>query len=749
MKRLAIWLAATVSALLVRAETYNNVVYSTEGDIVPGELTSQFQNAKDYADKNNIPLVVVWANPGCGFCGSFERLCLAKKAVTDWLKSRGYVAVFCLGQNTTDGSKAWTYTLSTAYPMCRVHWKKNKAGKTVDYKFVGRSGQMHTSVSYSKGLDVQFMETVDLLCGDYAGAAVTPVTPSESKDPVIPAQPENPVTPSADPNAKYKLTVTASGDGKVSGGGTYKVGKTAYLSASAKSGSVFSGWYLGSELLSQAKSFGYKTTAADVSIVGKFILKGEDAVEVDCPLASQYTKGVSIDPVTVTVRGNSLPSVSVSGLPSGLSYRNGAISGKPSRSGVYTTTVTGKTSGGAKVVKTYTIVVSAFGEYYVKAPCDSTVGTVSGQGVYAAGKTVTLRMSVKRGNVFTGWYDGPTLLSKDTSYKFKMPSGDLNLTPHFITAEEDLAAISLVFDDYSMEATTPLSKSAVCGVKQSWDIIPGGLSATKVSISGLPSGLKYNTSSGKIEGAATSARKSTVKVKVTTTGGNSKIYAIQLTVSALPTWTTGNFYGVCEYEKTYGRALLSISSAGKVSGKLCVAGSTQTFSATSLDSYENGVIALSPTLPYSYKSGNKTVKAVKTFNLSLSEDGELGRIFGNDSAGLDVSLLQSAWERKDLKVPQFASGSKAPVVTLSNGIKLKIGTKGAVKVGGKIGTTSVSGDAQLVSGYANGSLLQDAQTVLSISKSPFSKTYYGAVIDLDIDDRDHDGKLDTVVEDQK
>lgn len=726
MKRFAIGLAATISALLVSAETYNDVVYSTDGDIVPGELTSQFSKAKSYADKNNIPLIVVWANPGCGYCASLERQCLAKKTVKDWLKSRGYVAVFCLGQTTTDGSSAWSYTLTKAYPMCKVHWKKNTAGRAVDYKFVGRNGQMHTSVSYSKGLDVQFMDTVDLLCGDYAGAAVTPVTP----------------TPPAD--GKHKLTVTASGNGTVSGGGTYKAGKTAYLSASAKSGSVFSGWYSGSTLLSQAKSFAYKTTDADVSIVGKFILKGEDAVEVSCPLASQYTKGVSIDPVTVTVRGNSLPSVSVSGLPSGLSYRNGAISGKPSRSGVYTTTVTGKTSGGAKVVKTYTIVVSAFGEYYVKAPCDSTVGTVSGQGVYAAGKTVTLRMSVKKGNVFTGWYQGSTLLSQEAKYTFTMPSENLSLTPEFITAEEDLAAVSLVVDDFSLDASTVLEKSAICGVNLSWDLISGGLSATKVAFSNLPSGLKYNATTRKLEGAPTTAKRYATKVKVQTAGGNVKTFNVAFTVEPLPKWVPGNYYGGCTYGGKVGRAKLTVSSAGKVSGKLIAAGTTHSFSANALDSFENGVFTLKPTIPYSYKEGRKTVKAVKTLALKLTEDGDLGRIAGSDSNGLDLEVLQNVWERKDLKVPVFAGGNKVPVVEFSNGLKIKIGQRGAVKIGGKIGSVSVSGDSQLVAGYENGQLTGEAETVLSVSKSSLPGGYFGTELNLSIADQDHDGNIESV-----
>lgn len=734
MKRLAIWLVATVSALLACAETYNDVEYSTDGDVVPGEWTSQFSKAKAYAESKNIPLFVVWANPGCAVCAYFERSAMATARTRQWMKSRGYVFVFCKGKDTSDNSGAYAYAKQGIYfPFCRIYWKKNTKGSKVDVKFSGRWEDMSALLPkpVPSTLDAMFIKTVDQYVGDYAGGAVTP------DNPVVPVTP----TPLAD--GKHKLTVTASGNGTVSGGGTYKAGKTAYLNASAKSGSVFSGWYSGSELLSQARSFGYKTTDADVSIVGKFILKSEDAVEVSCPLASQYTKGVSIDPVAVTVRGNSLPSVSVSGLPSGLSYRNGAISGKPSRSGVYTTTVTGKTSGGAKVVKTYTIVVSAFGEYYVKAPCDSTVGTVSGQGVYAAGKTVTLRMSVKRGNVFTGWYDGSTLLSTDKSYKFKMPSGDLNLTPHFITAEEDLAAVSLVVDDFSLDASTVLEKSAICGVNLSWDLISGGLSATKVAFSNLPSGLKYNATTRKLEGAPTTAKRYAMKVKVQTAGGNVKTFNVAFTVEPLPKWVPGNYYGGCTYGGKVGRAKLTVSSAGKVSGKLIAAGTTHSFSANSLDSFENGVFTLKPTIPYSYKEGRKTVKAVKTLALKLTEDGNLGRIAGSDSNGLDLEVLQNVWERKDLKPKVFTSGSKVPLVEFPNGLKIKIGQKGAVKIGGKIGSVSVSGDSQLVAGYENGQLTGEAETVISISKSALPDGYFGTELNLSIADRDQDGKIES------
>ena len=38
-----------------------------------GSWGCDFQRAKAYAKSANIPLVTVWANPGCGFCGGLSR----------------------------------------------------------------------------------------------------------------------------------------------------------------------------------------------------------------------------------------------------------------------------------------------------------------------------------------------------------------------------------------------------------------------------------------------------------------------------------------------------------------------------------------------------------------------------------------------------------------------------------------------------------------------------------------------------
>lgn len=469
---------AFVFALAVSAAEFNKVVYSDSGDIVPGEMTCQFAKAKAYADDNNIPLVAMWVNPGCGFCENFERSCLRNEDVLAWMKSRKYVFVFCVGKDDSDGSSAWSYTRQAdAYPMCRVHWKKNTAGKSVDYSFPGRSKKMHESQAKTKlKLGEQFMEVVDLYAGDYVTGVLPP---NGGSDEPVPEQPEE-----------------------------------------------------------------------------------------------------------------------KEGLP---------------------------------------------------------------------------------------------------------------------------------------ETLTSIPSEVPCGIYQSWSILPDGLEVKKVKVSGLPSGLKYKD--GWIKGAAKSAKKAKVKVKLTATDGETKTYTVNMVTTTLPSWVKGNFYGYCTIDGVICALSASVTSAGKVSGKLTGPGKKKSFSEPYFATFSSGAYTVATTI------GGKSVQ------LSLSKEGDLGRISGADKvAGIELGAAQNVWERKDLKAPKFASGKSAPVATLSNGIILKIGSKGRVSIGGTFGNVRMSGSSKLVAGFADGKLSPSAQTVLAVSKKALAVGYYGAVVNLLLEDKNNDGKIDFVEE---
>lgn len=62
----------------------------------------------------------------------------------------------------------------------------------------------------------------------------------------------------------------------------------------------------------------------------------------------------------------------------------------------------------------------------------STMGAVTGAGLYAVGQSVTINATANNsGSYFVGWYEGETLISTDASYTFNMPFENTSYIAHF------------------------------------------------------------------------------------------------------------------------------------------------------------------------------------------------------------------------------------------------------------------------------------------------------------------------------
>ena len=421
MQKLAKFCAVAVCALLAWTSsagtfTYQKLTYSNSDTIVPGEWTCRFSKAKTYATNNNIPLVVVWANPPCSYCKRLEQALGGSSAFASWMKNRRYVMVFALGRETnasygmtaSDGSAAYSYAYTLtkrldAYPFVAVYWKRNKSS-VVKSNFVGRSGKMLVKATVG-GLDKQFMESVDSLVGEYA----------------------------------------------------------------------------------------------------------------------------------------SMVTVDVAAEPEG-------------------------------------------------------AGTVTGGGNCFAGDIVSVTAKPKNGAIFSGWYEGKTLLSKEQSFKYEVGKADATLTAKFVTVEQDLASIALQVDGASIESEgSVVTNEVTCGVALNWPVDASAESATSVTASGLPSGLKLvkdkTTGAYTISGAPTSAssvnsrtgvvKASTVKVNVKTAAKNTKTFQMGVIVKPLPAWAMGTYNGGGEA----GQATLTIAKTGKVSGKYLSDGTTWSLSAAHYETF--------------------------------------------------------------------------------------------------------------------------------------------------------------------
>ena len=139
MKRLITLSVAALVALVssyASAETYNKVVYSTSTEITLGEWNCQYTIAKEYAEANNIPMILFWGNRGCSHCQSVEysmgnTATASGQMFTEWQKTTGYVMVFvvnnAVGTNNNgvnDAMKAKNALGTGSYPLIGFYWKK-------------------------------------------------------------------------------------------------------------------------------------------------------------------------------------------------------------------------------------------------------------------------------------------------------------------------------------------------------------------------------------------------------------------------------------------------------------------------------------------------------------------------------------------------------------------------------------------------------------------------------------------------
>ena len=194
----------------------------------------------------------------------------------------------------------------------------------------------------------------------------------------------------------------------------------------------------------------------------------------------------------------------------------------------------------------------------------------------------------------------------------------------------------------------------------------------KVSLSGLPAGLKYNAKTGRIEGIATKAGVYTVQAKVSS-GWASYVSTFTVEVQALPFWAVGTFAGIGLVElpgydlvedNLYGT--VTVGANGKLSGKfLFDTGDerllTAAFSAPALTSWEcdpegDGYF-LDVTL--AFKDGRNVVES-RECRFCIEQNNHDGGVGGGmislvDADGAEITLYQNVWKVKGFEnLPVFA-----------------------------------------------------------------------------------------------
>ena len=482
--------------------------------------------------------------------------------------------------------------------------------------------------------------------------------------------------------------------GTVSGAGVYASGATVKLGAKPTAGNVFAGWFedegLPFDVLAATDGVDYRTAAASFIfrkelfsnvrpvVYGGFVAKADDAVAIGGLEDVWEIVPSENGERSFTVESASLPKLTVTGLPKGV---------KLDAAGerlVYS-----KDSQSAVVPGYYTVTIKA---------------------VNQSKSSVTAKLTVFVENKTTDAIGG-----LDPAPEAYPLYAGVSLDPELIMPEIDVA--------------------------DGW----------KLSVSGLPAGLSLKSAKDEtgatyyyVAGVATKATTNTVTFTAAK-GKEKEVATVTIGVSALPAWACGTYdgaYSVFDETETnaVGQITMTVSAAGKVSGKILKGGKSYSFTATSYAGYDPESDCFWTEVVVPWANANK-----ETFLLSVGHDGAgLGSAFlepVGDGAYF-AEAVQNAWLRKDMNVPTFATGAKQPVLKIDEMV-CKFGTSGTVTISGKISGLTISGKSQtlFVSDDGNGVY---ARFVNYVSNSKLPEGFYCEMVDVFLSDQDGDGKFDMV-----
>ena len=283
----------------------------------------------------------------------------------------------------------------------------------------------------------------------------------------------------------------------------------------------------------------------------------------------------------------------------------------------------------------------------------------------------------------------------------------------------------------------------------------------KLAVSGLPEGLKYDATNGKITGVAT--KPGTYTVTLTVTDGKEKyVSTIAIEVEALPDWVVGTFEGYAYiecldmYDDFHDRIVYTISSDGRVLSKGQVeSGSWYTLKNNQLLKEENGnfrVVSMEPEWDFrGERSVCITPEEIDGIVVGLlsgvmeGEDYEEEYDYWNSFHG-DIYACQNVWK--------IAQGTRLTPALVKNSttsvsmsrmrdddwdpyyggyLTLKYGANGAVTTayseteGGK---ATATGSAQLVPYEVDGNI---TKAWLYTALKPKGRDAFGVLLFLSID----------------
>ena len=269
LKKILHLVATCAGVILGTSGAYAGYI-STQPTVEPGKWTSDYDGAKAYAEKNNIPMIVFWANVDCGICKKIEQEMNNSEDFQNWKDQLKVLMVFVESNSKV---KKWikdnARTKISKYPYMAVYWPKNVVGEEVLEGFSAYKGEMSLYGASSKDTNVkQIMDTVNYLLTGWDSEGVTP-PPETDKPETDQPEEDQPEVEEPDPEpVKYTVTFVVDSEKGVAEGSLEQIveeGKGAEApKVMAKEGWEFDGW---------DKSFSKVTS--DLTVTAKFVEPAE------------------------------------------------------------------------------------------------------------------------------------------------------------------------------------------------------------------------------------------------------------------------------------------------------------------------------------------------------------------------------------------------------------------------------------------------------------------------------------------
>ena len=435
----------------------------------------------------------------------------------------------------------------------------------------------------------------------------------------------------------------------------------------------------------------------------------------------EFTAGLAVMPYDV---GDNPEGLTVKGLPAGLKYNAkndaktgvaaGTVTGKPTKAGYYTVTFS------RKIGKT---TYSATATYIVREDTTLYFNELDGETFVADGEfeldlgerlvTATDPKITVKGLPSGLKYDSKTFKITGTSSKpgrYTVTAAATNYSVKKAT-EESTAVFTItvanlrsgLYDgvlDYenAYELTVGLYSYQLGALND--NLCPNTYDCYKISVSGLPSGLKFKegrgcTSDGYFTGVPTKAGDYTVTI--TTTIGKTKYTdTILLSVKGLPEWAVGTFQGGVESGAEIGGLVdFTVSSVGKISGKVNVDGQTYAFAGDSYSSFDGDAYGFGD---ISIKVGNEWMD----LNIYVNDGGFYGELGDYTFYGSRVQWKDSASAAELKKVYALvknaykARGENEVTCITADGLTLKLSDNGQVAIAGKLNYYYATASATLL-----------------------------------------------------